>query len=63
MHYKKASWKDAIDPAFDSFIEFYLRALKQIHLPANEGFLALELEENQIKQMEMEHLSRHCVPL
>jgi hypothetical protein len=55
MRYKKASWKDVIDPAFDSIIKLYLWSLGKTHLPSNEGFLSLELDENEQKKMASAH--------
>lgn len=55
MHYKKASWRDVVDPAFDSFVKLYLWGLRETNLPSNEGFLALALDEKQLEKMEAEH--------
>jgi hypothetical protein len=55
MNYRKASWRDVVDPAFDGFIEIYLWALRRTHLPSNEGFLSLALEEDELRKMESAH--------
>lgn len=35
MQYKKSSWKDKIDPAFDNFIKTIVKALDLMELPSN----------------------------
>jgi len=55
VRYKRRSWKEIVDPAFDKFIKLYLEFLHKIHLPGSEGYLALELEEIDLRTMEVEH--------
>ncbi|HBE44337.1 MAG TPA: hypothetical protein DDW17_02495 [Deltaproteobacteria bacterium] len=54
MTTKPASWKQKVDPAFDKFIKLYLESLEKIHLPGNEGYLALDLDEKTFKKMEVQ---------
>jgi hypothetical protein len=54
MTSKTDSWKDKIDPAFDKFIKFYLLLLETCQLPANEGYLSMQLPESCLKKLEIE---------
>jgi hypothetical protein len=36
------SWKQKVDPAFVKFIQIWLNFLKVIHLPDNEGYIAVD---------------------
>jgi hypothetical protein len=42
MRSKADSWKQKVDPAFVKFIQICLNFLKVIHLPDNEGYLAVD---------------------
>jgi hypothetical protein len=53
MEYKKSSWKQKIDPAFDKFIKFYLEFLKVSQLPGNEGYLSIQLPDSYLKKLEI----------
>jgi hypothetical protein len=46
--FKKPSWKDKIDPAFDKIIKIYIQFIEFVGLPANTG-----LEARSIIHIEM----------
>ena len=52
MQYKKSSWKDKVDPAFDKLIKIYLNFLKVIQLPGNEGYLTIDDKNLRILEIE-----------
>lgn len=42
MQYKKSSWKDKLDPAFDKIIKTYLQFIDLVNLPSNTGWIIPE---------------------
>lgn len=54
MASKTASWKQKVDPAFVTFIKFYLSFLEQFKLPSNEGYLSMQLPDNYLHKLEIE---------
>lgn len=54
MRSKTDSWKQKIDPAFDKIIRLYLFYLESFQLPANEGYLAIQLPDNYSRKLEIE---------
>jgi hypothetical protein len=48
------SWKQKVDPAFDKFIKFYIFFLEMYQLPANEGYLSIQLPDSYLKKLEIE---------
>jgi len=60
MQYKKSSWKDKLDPAFDKIIKNYILFLEQVKLPANSGWIMLTEEFYKIwEQKEMKGWTDH----
>ncbi len=55
MHYKKRPWYEEIDPAFSKIIKLYLAAFHKIGLPAREGYLCVDGDEEYIRKLEEEH--------
>lgn len=54
MHYKKSSWYQEIDPAFNQIIKIYMKAFQKMQLPAREGYLALALDGKDYNKIETE---------
>lgn len=48
--YKKASWKDKIDPAFDEFIKKYINFLGLCHISSDYGYLCPD--DKTLKELE-----------
>jgi hypothetical protein len=54
MTSKTISWKQKIDPTFDKIIKFYLSFLETFNLPANEGYLSMQLPGKYSRKLEIE---------
>jgi hypothetical protein len=52
MPHKKSSWKDKVDPAFDTFIKCYLEFLQVSQLPGSKGYIALD--DKNLRTLEIE---------
>ena len=51
MTSKADSWKQKLDPAFDKIIRLYLFYLETFQLPANEGYITMELPESYSRKL------------
>jgi len=53
VSHSENTWQKIVDPAFDKIIKLYL-SLETFNLPANEGYLAMQLPDNYLRKLEIE---------